>query len=239
MTDRPFVSIIIPTLNEEEILGPTLRALQCQSEPFGVIIVDGGSTDHTIENARSEGASVLRAPRGRAAQMNRGAEAADGEILLFLHADTHLPPDGLTRIRQTLTQSSAIAGTFRLQFDTPTPLLRFYSWCTRWPWIRICFGDRGLFTTRSTFHAVGGYPNWPLFEDLELAARLNNHGDFHYLNDVVTTSARRFHRNGVLLQQLRNAYLWVHYVAGGHPESVAHLYPYQHELDDQKKSTLS
>lgn len=170
--------------------------------------------------------------------MNRGADATNGELLLFLHADTHLPPDGLARIRQTLKQPSAVAGTFRLQFNVSTPLLRFYSWCTRWPWIRLCFGDRGLFVSRSAFNAVGGYPDWPLFEDLELAARLNDYGDFHFLDEAVTTSARRFHRTGPLLQQLRNAYLWVHYVAGGDPNAVAHLYPYHNEFDDQKPSSF-
>jgi hypothetical protein len=146
---------------------------------------------------------------------------------LFLHADTVLPPKGITTIRRALAASSATAGTFRLQFDASSPLLRFYAWCTRWPWIRLCFGDRGLFVERSAFEAVGGYPNWPLFEDLELAARLHRHGDFRFLDAAVTTSARRFQRHGLLAQQLRNLYLWLHYVCGADPERVAHLYRYR------------
>lgn len=227
MTDRSLISVIIPTLNEERVLRKTLGALDHQTAPFEILVVDGHSTDGTCECARSAGATVLQAPRGRAAQLNRGAEAANGDIYLFLHADTLLPKDGLSLIRHTLAQPNATAGTFRLQFDESTPLLRFYAWCTAWPWIRLCFGDRGLFVERSVFEQVGGYPDWPLFEDLELAARLYERGGFRFLDTAVTTSARRFRRNGILTQQLRNVYLWLHYVCGADPKRVAHLYRYQ------------
>ena len=227
MADGSLISIIIPTLNEEGIIGATLASLREQTPPFEVLVVDGDSTDHTRERASAAGAEVIQASRGRASQLNRGAAAANGDIYLFLHADTLLPPDGLTSIRKTLAQPAATSGTFRLQFDASTPLLRFYAWCTRWPWIRLCFGDRGLFVDQSAFEAVGGYPDWPLFEDLELAARLHEHGGFRFLDTAVTTSARRFRRNGFLTQQLRNLYLWLHYVSGTDPERVAHLYRYQ------------
>jgi len=229
VSERALISVIIPTLNEEATLPSTLDALQGQSSPFEVIVVDGQSTDNTRKCARNAGATVLNASRGRASQMNRGARAARGDIYLFLHADTLLPPNGLSLIRHTLADPNATAGTFRLQFDDSTPLLRFYGWCTQWPWIRLCFGDRGLFVTREAFEAVGGYPDWPLFEDLELAARLHEHGGFRFLNTAVTTSARRFRRNGFLTQQLRNLYLWLHYVCGVDPERVAHLYRYDGE----------
>lgn len=224
MSTPSLISVIIPTLNEAATLGPTLRRLQVQAEPFEVLVVDGNSEDETRERARSRGATVLRAPRGRATQMNHGAEHSTGDVLLFLHADTLLPRNGLSLIRQALDDPSATSGIFRLQFDDPTPLLRFYAWCTRWPWIRLCFGDRGQFARRSAFEAVGGFPEWPLFEDLELAARLHDHGGFRFLDAAVTTSARRFHRHGPVRQQLRNLYLWSHYMWGTTPERVAHLY---------------
>jgi rSAM/selenodomain-associated transferase 2 len=227
--DRSLVSVIIPTLNEASVIGGTLQHLQDQAPPLECIVVDGGSTDGTRETARNAGATVLRAERGRGSQLNRGAEAASGDLFLFLHADTHLPPKGLSLIRRTLADPSASAGTFQLQFDDPTPLLHFYAWCTRWPWIRICFGDRGLFVRREAFEAVGGYPNWPLFEDLELASRLYERGGFRFLDAAVTTSARRFRRNGLLWQQLRNLYLWGHYLAGTNPDRIAHLYRYPSE----------
>ena len=220
------MSIVIPTLNEEGTIAGTLRSLQHHPPPVETIVVDGGSTDGTREAARAAGASVLEASRGRGPQLNRGAEAAEGDLLLFLHADTTLPPDGLTRVRRVLGDTPAVAGTFRLQFDAASPLLHFYAWCTWCPWIRLCFGDRGLFTTRPAFEAVGGYPEWPLFEDLELADRLQDHGRFRFLDTAVTTSARRFRRNGVLRQQLQNLYLWTHYVAGTDPDRLAHRYRY-------------
>jgi len=218
------ISVIIPTLNEETTLGPTLRRVQQQADPFECIIVDGGSEDETRALARSRGATVLQAPKGRASQMNHGADSATGSVYLFLHADTLLPLDGLSTIRTVLEDPDTTSGTFRLQFDEPTLLLRFYAWCTHLPWIRLCFGDRGQFVQRSTFEAVGGFPDWPLFEDLELAARLQRHGGFRLLDTAVTTSARRFRRYGPLRQQLRNLYLWSHYMWGSNPERVAHLY---------------
>ncbi len=227
MPDRPPVSVVIPTLNEEDALPTTLEALQLQPEPFEVIVADGGSTDATRACAQAAGASVIEAPQGRGPQMNCGAEHAETDRLLFLHADTQLPSDGLSHIRRTLTTPDIDAGIFRLQFDATGLLLRFYEWCTAWPWIRLCFGDRGLFVTRSAFEAVGGYPEWPLFEDLELAARLDDYGSFRFLDAAVTTSARRFQKHGHLRQQLRNLYLWSHYVMGTDPKRLVHLYQYE------------
>jgi len=233
------VSIVIPTLNEEGIVGDTIRHLRRQPSPLELVVVDADSSDATREEARTAGASVLTAPAGRGTQLNRGAEAAEGSLLVFLHADTVLPPDGLSLIRRTLSQPSVVAGTFQLQFDVQSPLLRFYAWCTKWPWIRLCFGDRGLFTTRTAFESVGGYPEWPLFEDLELAHRLYEHGGFRFLDDAVTTSARRFRRNGVLRQQLQNFYLWLHYVTGADPERVAHLYRYPDPSTDRTSAEVA
>lgn len=227
MSERSLISVVIPTLNEETTIGPTLRRLHTQQEPFETIVVDGGSTDETRAHARSLGARVVSSDQGRGLQMNRGAEQASGKVLLFLHADTLLPPNGLSAIRRILSKPNATSGTFRLQFDEATPLLRFYAWCTRWPWIRLCFGDRGQFVRRSVFETVDGYPEWPLYEDLEFAARLQKYGGFRYLDAAVTTSARRFQKNGPLQQQLRNLYLWAYYMSGADPERVAHLYPYR------------
>lgn len=224
MSPSKKISVIIPTLNEAGTIGPTVRCVQNQDGPVEVIVVDGGSSDETRARARSTGAIVLRSSQGRAVQMNHGAKSATGDVYLFLHADTRLPSNALVRIRRALDAPSTVGGTFRLQFDDPTPLLRFYAWCTRWPWIRLCFGDRGQFVRRSTFHEVGGFPDWPLFEDLELAARLDRRGDFCVLDAAVTSSARRFYRYGPLRQQLRNLYLWSHYMLGTDPERIAHLY---------------
>jgi rSAM/selenodomain-associated transferase 2 len=219
------VSVVIPTLNEATTVEATLRSVAAQTGPMERIVVDGGSADATIEIAQPH-ATVLETAPGRARQMNAGAERATGDALLFLHADTHLPTNGLSIIRSTLAQPDAEAGIFRLSFDRSSPLLRLYSWCTRWPWIRLAFGDRGLFVRRSAFEDVGGFPEWPLFEDLELAYRLHQRGRFCFRSEAVTTSARRFEQNGYLRQQLRNLRLWLHYISGTPPERLTHLYPY-------------
>jgi rSAM/selenodomain-associated transferase 2 len=222
------ISVIIPALNEAGVIERTLRAVDAQSGPKEILVVDGGSVDDTRDRAAPY-ATVLDAARGRASQMNRGAEAASGDMLWFLHADTLPPPKGLTHIREAVRQPGVESGIFRLSFDQDAPLLRLYSWCTRWPWVRIAFGDRGLFATRTAFDAVGGFPDWPIFEDLELADRLHRRGTFRFMPQAVTTSARRFESHGLLRQQLRNLFLWTHYVIGTDPERVAHLYAYDDE----------
>jgi rSAM/selenodomain-associated transferase 2 len=215
------VSVIIPALNEAPGIRDTLAAVHEQEGPVEVIVADSGSADATRALAE-----VVTAPRGRAVQMNRGAAHATGEVLLFLHADTLLPPRGLAAIRSALADPAAEAGTFRLRFDRETPLLRFYSFCTRLEHPLICFGDRGLFVRRAAFDDAGGFPEVPVFEDLELVRRLHARGGFRFLPDHVTTSARRFRSHGPLRQQLRNTLLWTGYVLGIDPVRLARFYAY-------------
>ena len=223
------ISVVIPTLNEARVLRDTLSSVLDQPGPKEVVVADGQRVAElrAIVAAQQAGAAVVTGRAGRGAQMNRGAEWATGDTLLFLHADTLLPPSALASIRQTLADPEATAGIFRLRFARETPLLRLYALATRLPWIRLAFGDRGLFVRRSAFAAVGGYPEWPLFEDLELAARLHRRGGFRFLDDSVTTSPRRFEKHGSIRQQLRNAYLWIHYCLGTDPHGIAHLYEYE------------
>jgi rSAM/selenodomain-associated transferase 2 len=224
------LSVIIPALNEAGGIARVVRRVQEEATAApghtDVIVVDGGSADGTPEVAEPW-ARVVQAPRGRARQMNRGAAVALGDAFLFLHADTMLPRGGLQAVRQALCRPGVDSGTFRLRFDSPSPLLRFYALCTHLPWRGLCFGDRGQFVTREAFDAVGGFPDWPVYEDLELARRLIGRGGFTFLRESVTTSARRFRKNGTLRQQIRNVYLWLHYVRGTPPHEVAHLYSYE------------
>ncbi|GIV61295.1 MAG: glycosyl transferase [Rhodothermaceae bacterium] len=220
------VSVVIPALNEAAYIGRTLAALAEGSDSGEIIVVDGGSTDDTPALAARHGARVLTGPRGRGRQMNAGAAHASGEVLFFLHADTLPPPGALDLIRQILADPSAEAGAFRLAFDHPTPLLRFYGFCTRLPWPAICFGDRGLFVRRSVFEALGGFSEAPLFEDLDLVRRLHRRGGFRFRPEHVVTAARRFEAHGAFRQQLRNVRLWLHFLRGTDPHRLAHLYPY-------------
>ncbi|NBC00101.1 MAG: glycosyltransferase [Bacteroidetes bacterium] len=219
------LSVIIPTLNEAAQLPRTLQSVVRQDHACEVIVVDGGSTDGTRAVA-SEAARLLEAPRGRAQQMNAGARAATGAALLFLHADTRLPPRAFAQIRQTLQTPGTEAGAFRLTFDRSSPLLDFYAWCTRWPLPQICFGDRGLFMTRAAFEAVGGFPDQPMFEDLALVCALHRRGGFRFLDMAVTTSARRFSAMGTFKQQLLNAFLWTRYMTGADPQALTRYYRY-------------
>lgn len=225
MPSATSISVIIPTLNEAVRLPATLAAVQAQAGPLETVVADGGSDDATVDVASGR-ARVVQSPPGRGRQMNAGAAAARGDVLLFLHADTLLPPGALAAVRAVLADPAAEAGTFRLRFDRRSPLLRCYGACTWLPLPHLCFGDRGLFVRRTVFDAVGGYPEWPMFEDLELAARLHRRGGFHFLRSAVTTAARRFEAQGLVRQQLRNAYLWTHYQFGTDPRRLAHLYAY-------------
>lgn len=224
------VSVIVPALNEAGYIERTIASVEKQAGPTEVIVVDGGSTDATAARAAARGARVVAASQGRARQMNAGAARARGDVLLFLHADTTLPESALAAVRRTLFDggdgTAVQAGTFRLRFDRNGWLLRLYAFATRLRWRRFCYGDRGLFVRRAAFEAVGGFPDWPIFEDLELADRLHQHGAFRYLPLAVTTAARRFERTGPLRQQLQNLALWAHYLLGTDPEAVAPRYRY-------------
>jgi len=219
------ISVIIPALNEAAGIEATLYAVDVQPGPKEILVVDGGSSDETVRLAQTQ-ATVLNTTPGRARQMNHGAAQATGDVLLFLHADTLIPPLLLDSIRTTLMNPSVEAGAFRLQFDLEAPLLRFYSRCTHLKWRSICFGDRGLFVRRSTFEAVGGFSDLPMFEDLDLVRTLHRRGGFRFMTEPVTTAARRFVAYGLLRQQLRNLLLWSGYMMGFSPKRLARYYPY-------------
>ncbi len=218
------ISIVIPALNEAAIIEETLLALNDQAGPFEVIVVDGGSVDDTVCLAERH-AQVVTSKRGRANQMNAGANVARGEILLFLHADTHLPRNALADIRNAIAQNHR-AGAFRLQFDASSPLLRFYSFFTRFESKHLCFGDRGLFVDARLFEHIGAFAPIPVFEDLDIVRRLTKHTRFVFLPSYVTTAARRFKKHGMLRQQLLNIYLWTRYMLGAAPKDLASLYNY-------------
>ncbi len=223
---EPLISVVIPALNEAEGIEKTLQSVRRQAPAHEIIVVDGGSLDETTAIARRY-AQVIQAPRGRSRQMNAGAARARGDILLFLHADTLLPPDGLEHIRSALADPGCTGGAFRLSFDHATPLLRFYAWFSQFHLPALCFGDRGCFLRRSVFEEAGGYPNVPIFEDVELVRKIHARGGFVFLKKSVASSARRFRKRGLLLQQLCNAALWVRYMGGADPHALAHRYPYE------------
>lgn len=191
------VSIVMPVLNEEERIDSALDAVLSLAEVHEVIVVDGGSSDKTVGLARRhERVVVLSAPRGRARQMNTGARAASGEVLLFLHADVTLPDQAVSHVRTALVAPDVVAGAFRTWTvaDGKSHFLRglLHLADVRSRYTRLPYGDQAMFVRAAVFHAVGGYPPIELMEDLALSQRLARVGRIRTVPARVTVSGRRF-----------------------------------------------
>ena len=193
------ISVIIPTLNEAATIGETLRRLR-SSASCEVIVVDGGSDDGTPELARPQADLVLSAGRGRATQMNVGARAASGQVLLFLHADTVLPPDFPALLENALRNPRVVGGRFDVRLDAEGRLFRIIETLMnlRSRLSRIATGDQAIFVRSRTFQELGGYREAELMEDLELSYRLKRQGELACLRERVVTSARRWQRDGIV-----------------------------------------
>lgn len=217
------VSVIIPTLDEAERIAPLIDALRADSFDE-VVVADGGSVDDTLERARAAGAIVVSAPRGRGKQLVAGANAATGDCLFFLHADSH-PPTGARRIvAETLSAPDVIAGSFCLAFDRRHPLLSLYARFSRFNHSLFTYGDQGLFVSRRAYERTGGYSDAPLFEDVEFQNRLRRAGKFVKRSEPIVTSARRFLRDGVAWRELTSIGLVGLYHLGVSPERLERWY---------------
>lgn len=193
----PELSVIIPAYNEEAYLPRTLGSLFAQAGSFEVIVVDGGSTDKTVDVALSHlSVRVVRSPKGRAVQMNQGARAARGRVLVFLHADTLLPPGALDKVSALSEHEGpeGLAGAFWHSFDEGRLSLRLVSLVDnlRCWWTRVPYGDQALFVGRERFWRLGGFSEEAALEDMEFSRRLNRSGRVHLLGPPVRTSARKF-----------------------------------------------
>ncbi len=221
------LSIIMPVLNEETILEHQLLHLKklCEQYECELLIVDGGSQDQTVAIAERYG-RVIHATRGRATQMNVGAAAANGEVFLFLHADTQLPPDAFPAVERALQASDVVGGAFKICFNCDQWSYRLVAWVTNLrSRLRKSFtGDQAYFIRASSFRAIGGYPEQPLMEDLEIVIRLKAIGSFVLLPQYVTTSARRHTRLGLLPSVLFMWYLRVLYTFGTSPARLQRMY---------------
>jgi rSAM/selenodomain-associated transferase 2 len=208
----PTLSIIIPVLDEAATIGEALAALEpCRSRGAEIIVVDGGSRDATVDAARPLADRVLTAPRGRGAQMNAGAAAARGDVLVFLHADTRLPPDADRLILRALEQTNRVFAA----------MMNLRSWLTG-----IATGDQAMFMTRAAFAAAGGFPDIPLMEDIVLSRRLKRIGRPACLAARATTSGRRWDRHGVLRTIVMMWRLRLAFFLGAEPARLARRYGY-------------
>lgn len=229
------ISVIIPTLNEER----TIMATLAHTATLGfaeLIVVDGGSLDQTpalVESYSRRSQSppqspvrLVTAPCGRARQMNEGAKASSGEILLFLHADTRLPDDAKTTIEARLADQQIVGGRFDVRFDRPsmwgTIISGMMNWRSRLS--GIATGDQALFVRRPTFEQMGGFADMPLMEDIDFSRRLKRKGATAALTKTVTTSFRRWEQQGPLRTILLMWGLRFMYWIGVHPRRLAHLY---------------
>jgi rSAM/selenodomain-associated transferase 2 len=197
----PRLSIVVPALNEAANLARLLPDLVVREPRAEVLVVDGGSDDDSrAVVARVPSVRWLSGPRGRARQMNAGARAAQGEVLLFLHADTSLPAGAGAAVLGALGDPAVVGGRFDVRLDSRRPLLRLVAWLMnrRSRLTGISTGDQGIFVRRAAFDALGGYPDIPLMEDVELTRRLKRCGRLAALGLRVTTSARKWEQEGVV-----------------------------------------
>ncbi len=222
----PFIRIVVPVLNEEAALPARLAALvPLRAQGAEIVVVDGGSFDHSAAVAQPLVDRVLQAARGRAAQMNAGAAGAQTAILLFLHADTQLPYGALEAIRRAVARG-ALWGRFDVRLDSPRLLLRWVGALMnlRSRLTGIATGDQAMFVTRAAFDAAGGFAEMPLMEDIELSKRLRAQAWPACLRPPVITSARRWEKHGAwrtiwLMWRLRAAYFM-----GADPARLASQY---------------
>jgi rSAM/selenodomain-associated transferase 2 len=219
------ISVVIPALNEEACLAQTLRGLEAEG-PHEVLVVDGGSCDETCRIAAA-GARLLQGPRGRAAQMNLGADRATGDALLFLHADCTLEPGALRAAAQALGRPGIAAGCFRMTVTAPGLVYRAIGACAtaRVRLTGLVYGDQGLFVARDLFARLGGFPPLRLMEDVFLSVRLRRWGRVVVVPRRIFVSPRRWQRQGVVRQTLRNWTLTALAAGGVHPDRLAPYYP--------------
>lgn len=218
-------AVVIPTLNEESTLPATLEAL-CHDGPEELIVVDGGSRDATIDVARRHGARVISSPPGRARQMNAGAAVASAARLLFLHADTLPPANWRQVVERALSRPDVVAGAFRFGLRDPVPGRRLVEGLVRarCRWLGTPYGDQGLFLRRDLFEAVGGFPPWPILEDLETVRRLRRLGRVVVVPATARTSGRRWRKLGLARTMCRNGCILIGHRLGVPLEKLARWY---------------
>ncbi|MFY9268538.1 MAG: TIGR04283 family arsenosugar biosynthesis glycosyltransferase [Candidatus Manganitrophaceae bacterium] len=226
------ISIIVPILNEENVLPRFLEHLE-QFQETEIVIVDGGSGDRSEGILRKWSARsgnleriFLSAQRGRGTQMNAGAMRASGEILLFLHVDTLLPARGIDALKEALSRPGVVGGAFRLRVESPHLFSRLIETTVnlRSRFLGLPYGDQAIFVWKKLFECLEGYADFPLMEDVDFVRRLKKRGKMVLLQDAVITSPRRWLREGYYYTSLRNLILLVLYFLGVSPRKLAPWY---------------
>jgi rSAM/selenodomain-associated transferase 2 len=219
------ISVVIPALNEEDSLAATVASAR-GPQVREVIVVDGGSSDRTLALAERLADRVLAGPRGRAVQMNAGAAAAGGDVLLFLHADTRLPENFAAAVLFALGDPGAVGGRFDVWLQPSSPLLALTSALInlRSRLSRIATGDQAIFVRRGVFEDLGGFPPLPLMEDVAFSRSLKRAGRIVCLRERVISSSRRWQRDGVVRTILLMWSLRLLYFCGVSPARLRRVY---------------
>ncbi len=221
------ISIIVPTLNESGNIRRCIECIKAEGDDSEIIVCDGGSSDKTVEIAKEyDGTTVIETSKGRGVQMNKGAEAATGDVLLFLHADTTLETGWRKSVIEALHKPQVSAGAFTLKIDNGAVRYRLIEFWVklRCALFNLPYGDQCIFVRRSTFNRIGGYLDMPLMEDVEIVGRLRREGKIVILEKCALTSDRRWVRKGLIRAALSNQLVMLMYKLGFHPDILAKMY---------------
>jgi rSAM/selenodomain-associated transferase 2 len=224
--NRPILSVVVPMLNEESAIIATLTAIRAAASQAEIIVVDGGSTDRSVELARAHCDQILTAARGRARQMNVGATAVGGDIVVFVHADTIVPATFARDIADAFRDPDTVGGRFDVALDDSAIGCRVVGGLInlRSRLMRSATGDQAIFVRRDVFEQLGGFAEIDLCEDVDFAARLRRCGGIACLRSRVTTSARRWRKDGLLRTVMRMSVIKSMFLAGVSPRWLKRHY---------------
>ncbi|HIJ59286.1 MAG TPA: glycosyltransferase family 2 protein [Nitrospirae bacterium] len=222
------LSVIIPTLNEAERIRDCIRSVK-RLTPFEIIVVDGGSTDKTIEIAKDEGVTVVLSPRGRGIQLSRGSVYAKGDILMFVHADGILDDKVNFKDIHDAIRDENVGGFFKLRFDQKNFSIRLVETFANWRSLlfNLPYGDQAIFVTKTAYDAIDGFRQYPFLEDLDFILRLRKLGKLKRLNGCITVSSRRILKGyplSPILVSQRNLLIAFLFMMGIKPAGLTWMY---------------
>lgn len=228
-------SFIVPCLNEEKFIIECLQSIRKSFNSDEIILVDGGSSDQTLELASRFNVKIIKSTKGRGIQMNAGAEEANGDVLIFVHADTFIPENARQLIENELENPNIKILTFKLSFDADHKILNFYSKFSDYDSMFTKFGDQCIIIRKTFFREIGGFPNWSIFEDVRLLSKARKKSKIKILDASVVTSARKFLLGGIIKMQIRNVILFAEYFLGIDQNKIAHNY---YSMNIKKKNAI-
>lgn len=220
------ISIVVPTYNESEHIAEQLRYLSeyAQDSVNEILVIDGLSSDDTVQIVRKEGFQCLiSSKKGRAAQMNLGAKLTSGDILYFVHADSIPPKTYVSDIIDAL-QSGAESGCYRFKFNSNHPLLKINGWFTRFDRLMCRGGDQTLFIKRAVFEELKGFKNYAIMEDFDMIKRLRDRHTFRIIQKDVIVSARKYSENSYLKVNVVNLVIFIMFYLGTSQDTMIHAY---------------